>query len=85
MLPRPILLTIASVTSLIISPACLAIIVARGTRSLLRRSARNVAQTLLCRPAMLDDDHFRHMGGGRKGAFLILRYLFIAAASHLPL
>src|SRR5262245_53731894 len=26
---------------------------------------------------------FRHLGGGRKGLFLLLRYLFIVAASYL--
>src|SRR5262249_23282960 len=32
---------------------------------------------------MLDDNQFRHLGGGRKGLFLLLRYLFIVAASYL--
>ncbi len=34
---------------------------------------------------MLDAAHFRHLGGGRKGLFLLLRYVFIAAASYLVL
>ena len=32
---------------------------------------------------MLDYEHFRHLGGGRKGVFLLLRYVFIVAASYL--
>jgi signal transduction histidine kinase len=32
---------------------------------------------------MIDDSNFRHLGGGRKGLFLLLRYLFIVAASYL--
>jgi signal transduction histidine kinase len=32
---------------------------------------------------MFDDSNFRHLGGGRKGLFLVLRYLFIVAASYL--
>jgi hypothetical protein len=32
---------------------------------------------------MLDADNFRHLGGGRKGLFVILRYVFIVAASYL--
>jgi signal transduction histidine kinase len=32
---------------------------------------------------MLDANNFRHLGGGRKGLFLLLRYLFIIAASYL--
>jgi signal transduction histidine kinase len=31
----------------------------------------------------LDGDGFRHLGGGRKGLFLVLRYLFIATAAYL--
>jgi signal transduction histidine kinase len=34
---------------------------------------------------MLDDQNFRHLGGGRKGVFLLLRYVFIVAASYLLL
>jgi PAS domain S-box-containing protein len=34
---------------------------------------------------MRDDGEFRHMGGGRKGLFLVLRYVFIVAASYLVL
>jgi signal transduction histidine kinase len=30
-----------------------------------------------------DTSTFRHLGGGRKGLFLLLRYVFIAAASYL--
>ncbi len=30
-----------------------------------------------------DAASFRHLGGGRKGLFLLLRYLFIAAAAYL--
>jgi signal transduction histidine kinase len=32
---------------------------------------------------MFDDGNFRHLGGGRKGVFLLLRYIFIVAASYL--
>jgi len=32
-----------------------------------------------------DASDFRHLGGGRKGLFLLLRYIFIAAASYLVL
>jgi signal transduction histidine kinase len=32
---------------------------------------------------MLDAVTFRHAGGGRKGLFLVLRYVFIVAASYL--
>jgi hypothetical protein len=32
---------------------------------------------------MSDETQFRHLGGGRKGLFLLLRYLFIVAASYL--
>jgi hypothetical protein len=31
----------------------------------------------------MSDAGFRHLGGGRKGLFLLLRYLFIIAASYL--
>lgn len=31
----------------------------------------------------LDGDGFRHLGGGRKGLFLVLRYLFTATAAYL--
>ncbi len=31
----------------------------------------------------LDGEGFRHLGGGRKGLFLVLRYLFIATAAYL--
>lgn len=34
---------------------------------------------------MFDENSFRHLGGGRKGLFLLLRYLFIVAASYLLL
>ncbi len=34
---------------------------------------------------MSDSSQFRHLGGGRKGLFLLLRYVFIAAASYLVL
>ena len=34
---------------------------------------------------MSDASQFRHLGGGRKGLFLLLRYIFIAAASYLVL
>ncbi len=30
-----------------------------------------------------DNQQFEHLGGGRKGAFLLLRYVFIIAASYL--
>ena len=30
-----------------------------------------------------DGEGFRHLGGGRKGLFLVLRYLFIATAAYL--
>ena len=33
--------------------------------------------------ASFDEQQFRHLGGGRKGLFLILRYVFIIAASYL--
>jgi signal transduction histidine kinase len=46
-------------------------------------TASHVAQVLLFTAAMLDDNQFRHLGGGRKGLFLLLRYLFIVAASYL--
>ena len=32
---------------------------------------------------MIDESGFKHLGGGRKGLFLLLRYLFIIAASYL--
>ena len=32
---------------------------------------------------MLDPSAFRHAGGGRKGLFVVLRYVFIVAASYL--
>jgi signal transduction histidine kinase len=32
---------------------------------------------------MVDNSQFRHFGGGQKGVFLLLRYLFIAAAAYL--
>ena len=32
---------------------------------------------------MFDAQRFRHLGGGRKGLFLLLRYVFIIAASYL--
>ena len=32
---------------------------------------------------MSEASEFRHLGGGRKGLFLLLRYVFIAAASYL--
>jgi signal transduction histidine kinase len=32
---------------------------------------------------MVDSSQFRHLGGGQKGVFLLLRYLFIAAAAYL--
>ena len=32
---------------------------------------------------MLDPETFRHAGGGRKGLFIVLRYVFIVAASYL--
>jgi signal transduction histidine kinase len=32
---------------------------------------------------MHEEDTFRHLGGGRKGLFLLLRYVFIAAAAYL--
>jgi signal transduction histidine kinase len=32
---------------------------------------------------MVDDEHFQHLGGGRKGVFLLLRYVFIIAAAYL--
>lgn len=32
---------------------------------------------------MSDVSNFKHMGGGRKGLFLLLRYVFIVAASYL--
>src|SRR5690242_19247487 len=34
---------------------------------------------------MIDPGSWRHLGGGRKGLFLILRYVFIIAASYLLL
>ncbi len=34
---------------------------------------------------MSDASEFKHLGGGRKGLFLLLRYVFIAAASYLVL
>ena len=34
-------------------------------------------------PGMIDESTFKHLGGGRKGLFLLLRYLFIIAASYL--
>ncbi len=34
---------------------------------------------------MSDASNFKHLGGGRKGTFLLLRYVFIAAASYLVL
>ncbi len=35
--------------------------------------------------AMVETGSWRHLGGGRKGLFLILRYVFIIAASYLLL
>jgi signal transduction histidine kinase len=35
------------------------------------------------RGQMFDDQGFKHLGGGRKGVFLLLRYVFIIAASYL--
>jgi signal transduction histidine kinase len=32
---------------------------------------------------MIDEQGFKHLGGGRKGLFLLLRYVFIIAASYL--
>ena len=32
---------------------------------------------------MFDEHGFKHLGGGRKGVFLLLRYVFIIAASYL--
>ncbi|MFN8624388.1 MAG: HAMP domain-containing sensor histidine kinase [Candidatus Binatia bacterium] len=32
---------------------------------------------------LLDSQQFEHLGGGRKGAFLLLRYVFIIAAAYL--
>ena len=32
---------------------------------------------------MFDEQGFKHLGGGRKGVFLLLRYVFIIAASYL--
>ena len=32
---------------------------------------------------MDEESNFRHLGGGRKGLFLLLRYLFIVAAAYL--
>lgn len=32
---------------------------------------------------MHEEDSFRHLGGGRKGLFLLLRYVFIIAAAYL--
>src|SRR5580765_476392 len=34
---------------------------------------------------VLTDAHLRHLGGGPKGLFLLLRYVFIASASYLLL
>ena len=34
---------------------------------------------------MSEASEFKHLGGGRKGLFLLLRYVFIAAASYLVL
>ena len=34
---------------------------------------------------MIEEGSWRHLGGGRKGLFLILRYVFIIAASYLLL
>ena len=34
---------------------------------------------------MLWTENFKHLGGGRKGLFLLLRYMFIIAASYLLL
>jgi signal transduction histidine kinase len=44
-----------------------------------------VVQRLLTARLMLDGEAFRHLGGGRKGLFLVLRYLFIATAAYLVL
>jgi signal transduction histidine kinase len=38
---------------------------------------------LLTRPMADSGTNFRHLGGGQKGLFLLLRYLFIIAASYL--
>jgi len=35
--------------------------------------------------SMTEHSEFRHLGGGRRGLFLLLRYVFIAAASYLVL
>ena len=42
-----------------------------------------MACALLMRPRMFDAVDFRHAGGGRKGLFVVLRYVFIVAASYL--
>jgi len=34
---------------------------------------------------MFNESSFKHLGGGRKGLFLLLRYMFIIAASYLLL
>src|SRR5262245_19409897 len=47
-----------------------------------RFDQRGVAWALLL-PRMLESVTFRHAGGGRKGLFIVLRYVFIVAASYL--
>lgn len=42
-----------------------------------------LAYVLLPSQPMFDESNFRHLGGGQKGLFLLLRYLFIVAASYL--
>jgi len=45
--------------------------------------ARTVARSLLPFAAVTSGEEFRHLGGGHKGLFLTLRYVFIIAASYL--
>lgn len=47
------------------------------------QDATHLAWALLTLEAMVDSSQFRHLGGGQKGVFLLLRYLFIAAAAYL--
>ena len=42
-----------------------------------------LAWGLLKRDLVIDPTGFRHAGGGRKGLFIVLRYVFIVAASYL--
>ena len=42
-----------------------------------------MAWGLLKRDLVIDPTGFRHAGGGRKGLFIVLRYVFIVAASYL--